>query len=323
MSLVILLLACTGDDPSGETVALTVYSGRSESLVGDVFERAEQELGLHIEVQYGDTPELVTRMLAEGAESPADILFAQDSGHLGALALADAIALLPGELLEQVDGRFRDPEGRWIGTSGRLRVLTVSVDLPVDERPRSLRDLADPEWTGKLGWAPSNGSFPGHVSALRVLWGEEPTRVWLQSVQANEAVVYPKNSPQVEAVHRGEIQIGWVNHYYLHRLEKDGYKALNHRLEPGDAGNVLMVAGAAIRSGSPQIAESLRLLDWLVSESAQTAFAQDNFEYPTRPGVPTHEHVPPLDSDLLAQVDQSALADLGPTRTLLQELGLQ
>ena len=128
---------------------------------------------------------------------------------------------------------------------------------------------------------------------------------------------------QVEAVHRGEIQVGWVNHYYLHRLEKDGYKAVNHSLAPGDAGNVLMVAGAAIRAGSPQLADAQSLLEWLVSEGAQTAFAQDNFEYPTRPGIPTHERVPPLDSDLLVEVQQSALADLGPTRALLQELGLQ
>lgn len=331
MTLLFTLLACGASESTEpplvaapiEPVTLTVYSGRSESLVGPLLEQAEEALGVKIEVQYGDTPELVTRMLTEGAESPADVLFAQDSGHLGALAKAGSLAVLPQDLLAQVDPRFKDPEGRWIGTSGRLRVLVVNTELPLDQRPGSLRELADPKWKGKLGWAPGNGSFQCHVSALRALWGEEETRTWLQGVQANEPIVYPKNSPQVEAANQGEIQVGWVNHYYLHRAEKDGFQAANHSLAPGDAGNVLMVSGAGVREGSPRVAEGLRLLEWLVGEQAQSVFAQDNFEYPTRPGVATHERVPALSPDLLVDVSQTALADLGPTRTLLQELGLQ
>ncbi len=328
--MLLLMLACEaqpivqGDPvPAPAPAVVTIYSGRSEALVGPLFERAEAELGLDLQIQYGDTPELVTRLLAEGAESPADLILAQDSGHLGALSQRAAIAPLPQALLDQVDPAYRDPDGRWIGTSGRLRVVVVNASVPVADRPSSLKDLADPRWKGQLGWAPSNGSFQCHVSALRALWGEDETRAWLTAVQANEPTVYPKNSPQVEAAHAGEIQVGWVNHYYLHQKKTEGYQALNHSLAPGDAGNIMMVSGAAVRSGSPNAAAAERVLGWLVSEPAQASFAQDNFEYPTRPGVPTHPDVPAIDPSTLAEVSQAALADVGPTRAMLQELGLQ
>jgi iron(III) transport system substrate-binding protein len=329
--MLLLMLACEAQpivegEPAvepAEAPVVTVYSGRSEALVGALLEQAEADLGLEIEVQYGDTPELVTRLLAEGAESPADLILAQDSGHLGALSEREAIAPLPESLLAQVDPAYRDPAGRWVGTSGRLRVLVVNASLPVDQRPASLKDLADPKWKGQLGWAPSNGSFQCHVSALRALWGEDETRAWLAAVQANEPTVYPKNSPQVVAAHEGEIQIGWVNHYYLHQKKTEGYQALNHSLAPGDAGNIMMLAGGAVRAGAEHPADAERVLEWLVSEKAQSAFAQDNFEYPTRPGVPTHADVPAIDPAALSEVSQTALADVGPTRTMLQELGLQ
>lgn len=303
---------------------LVVYSGRSESLVGSLFTKMESELGIDVEVRYGDTPELVTLMLTEGAESPADIIFAQDSGHLGALANRGMLAKLDGDLLKQVDPRFQDADGRWIGTSGRARVLVYNTDLPADQLPASLKDLADPKWKGKLGWAPGNGSFQAHVSALRHMWGEEETQAWLKAVAANEPTVYPKNSPQVEAAASGAITLGWVNHYYLHRKKTDGYTAANYSFSaPGDAGNVLMLAGMAVREGSDRAEDAEKVIGWMVSEAAQGAFAQENFEYPTRPGVQTHPDVPAVDSLKLATVEQAWLADLGPTKAMLQDLGLQ
>ena len=333
--LAILLLACDAEQPATAPEVtpasptptaepVVVYSGRSESLVGELLLKAEQATGVAVEVRYGSTPELVTLMLAEGEQSPADIIFAQDSGHLGALANQDRLATLDGELLALADSRFQDAEGRWVGTSGRARVLVYNTDaLSVEAMPASLKDLADPQWKGKLGWAPGNGSFQAHVSALRSLWGEEETKAWLQAVAANEPVKYPKNSPQVEAAAKGVIQIGWVNHYYLHRSKTDDYPADNYSFPTeGDAGNVLMLAGMAVREGSARSEDAQKIIAWMLTEEAQRHFANHNYEYPTRPGVATHPGVPSVDSLNLAEVDQSWLADLGPTRVMLQELGL-
>ncbi len=308
-------------DPVVETV--TIYSGRGESLIGPLIPRMEQALGLELEVQYGDTPEVVTRLLTEGAESLADVVLVQDSGHLGVLSAKGLLAPLPQEILEGVDPRFRDPAGTWIGTSGRLRVVVYNTEaVGPDDLPGSLKDLADPRWKGRLGWAPTNGSLQAHVSALRHAWGEQETRAWLEGVIANAPARYPKNSPQVEAAASGEIALGWVNHYYLHRFDQDGLQAANHSFsDPGDLGNVLMVAGAGVRTGTDKVDAAERVVAWLASEQAQAYFASEVFEYPTRPGVPTHAAVPPLDEVGLATVEQPWLADLGPTRELLRDLG--
>lgn len=343
MLILLAALACTGADappdapataPAAPTEAaptgaappvVTIYSGRGESLVGPLLSRVEAETGVKVEVQYGDTAELVTRMITEGSESPADLVFAQDSGHLGALAARDLLAPLPATVTGAVDPRFKHKGDRWVGTSGRLRVLVYDTSkLTPEDMPRRLEDLADPRWQGRLGWAPGNGSFQAHVSALRHTWGDEKTQAWLASMSALEPTRYPKNSPQVEAAATGEIAIGWVNHYYLHRYDGASTTAANWSFpEAGDPGNVLMLAGVGVRKGSPDAAAAETVAAWLVSEPAQRYFATETFEYPTRPGVATHPDVPALTPDTLATIDQDWLADVGPTRTMLQDLGLQ
>lgn len=333
-SSLMLLLACgTPAEPETPSVAkpqaqtqtiVTVYSGRGESLVGELFEGIPDDAPFRVEVQYGKTAEMVTRMVTEGAQSPADVIFAQDSGHLGVLAKQGALAPLPASVLTQVDPRFQDKDGLWVGTSGRLRVLVYDgAKLKPEQLPQSLAELANPKWKGKLGWAPTNGSLHAHVSALRHAWGEDKTKEWLKGVEANAPTRYPKNSPQVAAANDGAIELGWVNHYYLHRLDKEGRNAQNWSFPTaGDPGNMLMVAGVGIRKGSKNQEAALAFVEWLVSESSQTHFAQQGFEYPTRPGVPTHADVPALAPGQLADVDQTHLADLGPTRAMLTELGL-
>jgi iron(III) transport system substrate-binding protein len=326
----VTLLGCGEGEPNKtiqvgtEPVTLTIYSGRGESLVGKLFEQIPDDAPFRVEVQYGKTAEMVTRLMTEGPQSPADIIFAQDSGHLGALSSRGLLAELSESTLSQVDPQFKDGEGRWVGTSGRLRVLVYNQDkLSEDQLPRSLKELADPKWKGKLGWAPTNGSFHAHVSALRHGWGDDETLDWLQAVQANLPTQYTKNSPQVAAAQNGAIELGWVNHYYLHRLSKDGRKAQNWSFpDSQDLGNILMVSGVGIRSGSPHKKAAEAFVSWLLSPTAQNYFAQEGFEYPTRPGISTHTDVPALQPGQLAQVNQDHLADLAPTRAMLAELGL-
>ena len=301
-----------------------VYSGRSESLVGELFTKMEKELKLDIEVQYGSTSEMSTRFLTEGEQSPADIIFAQDSGHLGALAKQGSLATLSSDLLANVEKRFQAEDGTWIGTSGRLRVLVYdSKQISPDEMPKSLKELSDPKWKGKLGWAPGNGSFQAHVSVLRNVWGEEETKAWLEGVKNNEPKSYPKNSPQVKATNEGSLVIGWVNHYYLHRVDPNGRTAVNYSFPQEDAGNILMVSGAGIRKGSPNKEAAEQVLAYLVSKEGQSHFAMNNYEYPTRPNVQTNPDVPDLDLGSVMDISQEYLIDIGPTRSLLQELSLQ
>jgi iron(III) transport system substrate-binding protein len=321
------LLALLAAPPlaAGDDDTLIIYSGRSEALVSELLDRFTAETGIRVQVSYQKTPALATQLLTEGADTPADLFFAQDSGYLSVLAERGLLRDLPGALLEQVDPAFRDPDGRWIGTSGRARVLVYSPErVRAAELPRSLADLADPKWKGRLGWAPGNASFQAHLSALRHSWGEDRTREWLEAVRANQPVVYPKNSPQVKAVASGEIDLGWVNHYYLHKLKAQvGERAANYSFAAaGDPGNVLMASGIGILASSAKADSARKLIAFLVSPDAQRYFAQETFEYPTRPGVPTHADVPAIGELNLARIDQGSLTDLQPTLRMLQSLGL-
>ncbi|MEC7381982.1 MAG: extracellular solute-binding protein, partial [Cyanobacteriota bacterium] len=200
--------------------SLVVYSGRGAVLVGPLLEIFTQETGVQVDVRYEkSTQTLANRIATEGAQTKADVFFAQDSGWLGALAMAGHLQPLPQSTLEKVSSHNRDASGHWVGTSGRARVLVYSPErVKVDELPKTLAELPGVVAKGRFGWAPGNGSYQAHLSALRHLWGEQKTRAWLTELKAIEPLVYPKNSPQVKGVSNGEIDIGWVNHYYLHKL---------------------------------------------------------------------------------------------------------
>ncbi len=174
-------------------------------------------------MRYGDTAELAATILEEGPNSPADLFFAQDAGALGALAAAEMLTLLPSTLPEQVEPRFRSADGLWIGISGRDRLVVYNTNkLTEADLPRSITGFVDPRWQGRVGWAPTNGSFQAFVTAMRVQLGEEATKAWLEGMIANDVKTYERNAAIVQAVADGEIDVGFVNHYYLSDAEPIG-----------------------------------------------------------------------------------------------------
>ena len=235
---------CGGnDDDAGASDKLVVYSGREEELVEPLFDRFEKETGIDVEVRYGDSAELAATIAEEGDNSPADVFFAQDPGSLGAVEREGLLAELPQAALDRVPARFRDPDGHWVGTSGRSRVIAYNTDaLTEDEVPDSVFDLTDPKWKGKIGIAPTNASFQAFVSAMLLELGEERTRAWLEGMKANDPKRYEKNLPVVEAVAAGEIELGLVNHYYLYLAKEENPDATvaNHFLTGEDPGALVI-----------------------------------------------------------------------------------
>ena len=307
------------DEDPGE---ITIYSGRGESLVGALLERFEAETGIRVKVRYADTAQLAVAILEEGDRSPADVYYAQDAGALGALAGAGALAALPGSVLDRVDARFRDAEGRWVGTSGRARVLVISPER-VPNPPSSIFDLTEPEWRGRVGWAPTNGSFQAFVTAMRQIHGDDVTEQWLRDMIANEVREYPKNSPQVQAVGDGELDIGLVNHYYLYRFldEDPDFAAANHFTDPGLAGALINAAGVGMLSASDNRGNALRFIEYLLGEHAQEYFREQTSEYPLAAGIAARSELTPLEQLDPPSLALTSLADLEGTLELLQEVG--
>jgi iron(III) transport system substrate-binding protein len=193
--------------------SLIVYSGRSEELVAPVIEAFETETGTDVEVRYAGSGELATTLLQEGDSSPADVFWAQDPAFAGAVAEAGLFSPLPPEVIARVPERFSDADGRWVGVTGRARVMVYNPDLMAeDELPADVWSLTDPAWRGRLGIAPTNGSFVAFVAAMALVEGEERTTEWLEAIAENDPVIYDGNAPIVAAVDAGDIAAGLVNH---------------------------------------------------------------------------------------------------------------
>lgn len=310
----------------GDRDALTVYTGRTESLVGPLLERFSDDSGIAIDVRYGDTNDLALLIGTEGDRSPADVYWGQSPGATAYLAGRDLLAPLSEETLALVAPGFEDPEGRWVGVSGRERVLVYNRDLVSEaELPGSVRDLTGPRWKGEVGLAPSNGSFQDFVTAMRAIEGEDEAEAWLRGMVANDAQTYANNNAIVEAVGRGEIPVGLVNHYYNHRFlaEDPGLPSRNHQFDPGDIGNLVIPSSVSILAASPRKDAAERFVAFLLSDESQRYFAQETFEYPLAAGVESAEGVPPL-SSLAPPAGRHAdeLGDIETTGRLIAESGL-
>ncbi|MBA3787673.1 MAG: iron ABC transporter substrate-binding protein [Actinobacteria bacterium] len=327
MLLTALALAGCGGNDEGAGDTLTVYSGREEELVAPLFERFEAATGIEVEVRYGDSAELAATIAEEGDNSPADVFFAQDPGSLG--AVETQLAELPEDVLERVDGRFRDKDGHWVGTSGRARVIVYNTDeLSEAEVPNSVFDLTDPKWNGKIGLAPTNASFQAFVTAMRLDEGDERTKQWLEDLKANDPKFYEKNTPVVEAAASGEIQLGLVNHYYLYLVKEEQPDApIENKYLPGaDPGALVSVAGAGILDGAEHSDAAERFVEFLLEDEQQRFYTDEaeEAEIPLVEGIAPKEGVPTLDelSGRGPDVDLSSFGEeLEKTLELLNDTG--
>lgn len=306
--------------------SLTVYSGREQEVVQGLFKQFERATGIEVEVRYGDSAELAATLAEEGKSSPADVFFAQDAGSLGAVAQGGRLEPLPAALLNRVAKAYRDPGGRWVGTSGRARVIAYNTKLvKAAELPRTVFDLTAQRWQGKLGFPPTNASFQAFVTAMRLTVGDRRTRDWLLAIKRNSPKLYDRNISVVEAIAAGEIEVGLVNHYYLRILKEEQPKApvANLFLKGGDPGALVNVAGAGVVAGTKHRTEARRFLAYLLSPAGQRYYnTAEEAEYPLVAGIKPHADLPPLASIKGPNV---ALGQLGPelekTLELLAEVG--
>ncbi len=321
LSLVFLTLA--GCSRKSGPDSLTLYSGRSRHLLQPLIDRFVEDTGIKVNIRYGGTAELAATIIEEGKNSPADIFFAQDSGSLGAVAKAGAFNPLPESLIRQVPARFRSPEALWIGISGRARVIVYNPErVAADELPQSLNDLTDARWRGRIGWAPMNASFQSFVTALRVERGEAAARQWLIAMQANQPQVYARNPAILTAVDAGEVDLGLINHYYLHNMQRNQgatLKAANHI--PAE-GTLINVAGVGILKTSRHREQALILAEYLLDPAAQLYFSESTFEYPLARGAAPNTDLTPLETITTPFDDLSQIEDLEGTLKLLRELNI-
>ncbi len=344
----LILAACGGDDASveettapetteaaapettdaaenTETCTLTVYSGRGEDLVAPIIDAFSDATGIGAEVRYGNSAEMLLLITEEGDNTPADVYYSQGAGFLGLLAAEGRLAQLDDDIMARLaDPNLGSPDAEWVGLTGRARTAVYNTDLlNEDDLPDSLTGFTDPQWSGKIGWAPSNASFQDHVTALRFLLGEDGAREWIEGMLANDPIPYENNGAILDAVAAGEIEVGLTNHYYLYRrvAEDPDYPVANKYYTDGDPGALVNIAGAGVLTTTDCPAEAQELIAYLLSAEAQQYFTETNQELPVVVDVEPAEGLPRIDSLVLPAFDLNQLLDLEGTVDLLIETG--
>ena len=308
---------------SNHAETLTIYSGRSKSLVEPIIKQFQETTGIQVKANYGGTTQLAAALLTEGDKSPAALFWAQDAGALGAVSKKEMFEKLPETILTKVPSSFRDAEGLWVATSGRARVLAYSPErVKMEELPESIFDLTQPMWKGRVGWAPTNASFQAFVTSLRVQVGEEKTKDWLLGMKANGVKKYAKNTPIIEALAAGEIDAGLPNHYYLLRFKKTDadYPVAQTFFKASDPGNLVNIAGVGVLKSAKNKEAALKFVEFLLSTKAQQYFTSDVFEYPVTEGVTQNENLVPLSEliEVAPVFNLNDIDDLDGTVKLLQ-----
>lgn len=317
------ILAGCGDDSGDEPAQLTLYSGRSESLVGPLIEKIGTEIAV--------TPaydKKAAQILEEGDKSPADLFFAQDAGELGALADAGLLEPLPDDIAESVPQQYRTASKSWAATSGRSRALVYNPDvLAAADLPPGIDGLTDPKFRGKVGFAPTNASFKSFVTGLRVVRGEDGARDWLTKFLANDPKKFDGNGAILEAVNDGSLGAGLLNHYYwVQAVAEEGIGKVPSRLHffgDGDPGALVNVAGVAVLKSSDDKEEAFDFVRQLLTPETQKFFTTEVGEYAVADNIPLPvADLPPLISDLKPpKIDLDDLADVAGTEKLLTEVG--
>lgn len=317
-----------GAEPETGDGTITLYSGRDEELVGPLIEQFTADTGIDVEARYGNAAEMGAALLEEGEATPADVFYSQEAGALGVLAKEGLLAELPAEVMEQVDARFRPSNGSaWVGVTARARVIAYNPELVADP-PASVLDLTDPKYEGQVGIVPGNASFQSFVTAFRISQGDDAARQWLEDMQANGVVTsYESNGDLLTAVDEGQIGIGLINHYYWAQLvaERGGPDGVNAQLvfaDGDDPGALVNATAAGLLANAADDPDALAFVEYLLSEPAQTYFAQETFEYPLLEGIADPEGVPTLEELQGPQIDLTDLDSLQQTQAMLADVGL-
>ncbi len=314
-----------GGSNEPETEGITLYSGRIPAAIGPAVDSYEAAAKRDVQVRFAETADLAATLVEEGDASPADVFFAQEPGAIAAVAEAGLLAKLPQDILDRVEPRFRDPEGRWVGITGRARVIAYNRDaVSESELPPSPFGLTDPKWKDRVGWSPASSSMQEYVTALRARDGDDRTRQWLEEMVDNGAVSFPDNVTIRDAIAKGEIDVGLINHYYVAQAvaeEGPDYPVAVY-FPPGGLGSLMLLTSLGVLESSDRKPEAFAFVRSLLSPKSQAFFTSSSKEYPLAKGVkPDPSLSVPVAKIPVSDASLVDLKEIQGTIELMQESG--
>ena len=332
------LAGCGTGAASPGATTITLYNGQHEQTADNLITAFERKTGINVVVRSDDEDVLADQIATEGAKSPADVFFTENSAPLESLQEKGLLSSVDASTLTDTPSKFNSPQGDWVGVSARVSVLIYNPSLiSASQLPTHVSQLADPQYRGKLALAPGETDFQPIVTAYQRAYGTAATLTWLRAIYANAQAgnhIYPDNETIADEVNRGEAAFGIVNQYYWYRLRAEiGAASVHSKITyfaSGDPGYVLDVSGAAVLKSSKHQAAAQKFLAFLVSKQAQEIIATPgtgagqslSFEYPIASGVTTKAGETPFSQLSPYPITIAELGNGSTAITLMTQAGL-
>ncbi|UAN42014.1 MULTISPECIES: iron ABC transporter substrate-binding protein [unclassified Enterobacter] len=291
---------------------IVVYNAQHENLVKSWVDGFTKETGIKVTLRNGDDSELGNQLVQEGSASPADVFLTENSPSMVLVDNANLFAPLDAGTLKQVPAEYRPAHGRWIGIAARSTVFVYNPEkLNEQQLPKSLMDLAKPEWKGRWAASPSGADFQAIVSAMLALKGEKATLEWLKAMKAN-FVAYKGNSTVMKAVNAGQIDGGVIYHYYRFvDQSKTGENSKNTQLyyfKHQDPGAFVSLSGGGVLASSKHKAQAQAFIKYITGKEGQESLRTNNaFEYAVGVNAASNPKLVPLKDLDAPKVEPSTL----------------
>jgi len=291
---------------------IVIYNAQHENLVKSWVDGFTKDTGIKVTLRNGGDSELGNQLVQEGSASPADVFLTENSPAMVLVDNAKLFAPLDATTLAQVEPQYRPQHGRWIGIAARSTVFVYNpAKLTKAQLPKSLLDLAKPEWKGRWAASPSGADFQAIVSALLELKGEKATLEWLKAMKTN-FTAYKGNSTVMKAVNAGQIDSGVIYHYYpFVDGAKTGENSKNIKLyyfKHQDPGAFVSISGGGVLASSKHQQQAQAFVKWITGKNGQEILRTNNaFEYAVGVNAASNPKLVPLKELDAPKVDASAL----------------
>lgn len=291
---------------------IVIYNAQHENLVKSWVDGFTKETGIKVTLRNGDDSELGNQLVQEGSASPADVFLTENSPSMVLVDNANLFAPLDSDTLKLVPAEYRPAHGRWIGIAARSTVFVYNpAKLSEQQLPKSLMDLAKPEWKGRWAASPSGADFQAIVSAMLALKGEQATLEWLKAMKAN-FVAYKGNSTVMKAVNAGQIDGGVIYHYYRFvDQSKTGENSKNTQLyyfKHQDPGAFVSLSGGGVLASSKHKAQAQAFIKYITGKEGQESLRTNNaFEYAVGVNAASNPKLVPLKDLDAPKVEPSTL----------------
>lgn len=320
-SLPLILMAALGSAAQAQS-ELNLYSSRHYDTDERLYTDFEEATGITINRIEGKADELIARMQAEGANSPADILLTVDTSRLSRAKNAGILQAVDSAVLEQrIPANLQDSDNQWFGFSQRARIIFYDRN-EVAEPPQTYMDLAAPEYKGLICIRSSTNTYNQTLlAAIITRYGTEAATGWAQGVVANMARdPQGGDTDQLRGLVSGECDIAVANTYYFSRAIRKNVKGVSDNLNmigwvfPSQEaeGAHMNLSGAGVAANAPNRENAIRFLEYLAGDQAQMYFSAGNDEYPAVPGVELAESVRTLGEFKADDIDLSDVAQRIP-----------